>query len=186
MSYVVDKEVTDGNIRLLERFREGDVAAFEHIYKQWFGPIYSLLRKLTGSEDDARDIAQDVFAKLWEKRGNIDAHRRVESYLFSAARNAVADLFRKRRAAANYRDGHGIESTTPVIPDEVKTAGDMEQAIDIIIHKMPDQRRRVFDLSYAGGLSTSEIASELGFTPKTVDNHLYQARCCIRKLLSKD
>jgi RNA polymerase sigma-70 factor (ECF subfamily) len=176
--------IAEDKVRLLEKFREGDTTAFEQIYKQWFGPIYSLLRRLTGSEDDAKDITQDVFSRLWEKRKNIEARRGVESYLFSAARNATVDLFRKKRAAGNYRDGIRISSATPVAPDEVKIAEDLEQLIEKMMIKMSDKRREVFNLSYAGGLTTSEIASQLGYTPKTVDNHLYQARSHIQKLIS--
>jgi RNA polymerase sigma-70 factor (ECF subfamily) len=178
-----NSDVTNDDTRLLERFSEGDSTAFEQIYKRWFGPIYSLMIRLTGSTDDARDITQDVFVRLWEKRKNIDQRKGVKSYLFSAARNATVDMLRKKRAASNYLFYAELSGSTSTTPHEEEVAVDMEYIVRRAIGGMPEQRQRVFTLSYGHGLSSTDIAFELGLTPKTVDNHLYQARRAIRKLL---
>jgi RNA polymerase sigma-70 factor (ECF subfamily) len=80
--------------------------------------------------------------------------------------------------------GHRVQDTTPAAPDEMKIAGDIELLVESVVKNMPGRRQKVFELSYAGGLSSSDIAYELGLTPKMVDNQLYQARCSVRKWLS--
>jgi RNA polymerase sigma-70 factor (ECF subfamily) len=171
------------DFRLLERFRNGDDKAFEQIYLQWFGPLFHLMKKLTGFENDAKDITQDVFGRLLEKRANIDPQQGVKSYLFAAARNATVDLFRKKRATFNYLSDNGTPNATLRTPDEIKIAGDTELLIEQVIDDMPVQRRQVFELSYRSGFSPSEIVSKLNLTRKSVDNHLYQARRTLHTLL---
>ncbi len=171
------------NRRLLERFKAGDDTAFEQIYMQWFGPIFYLLRRLTGSEEDARDITQDVFGRLWEKRGNIEVDKGVKSYLFSAARHSATKLFDKNRAADNYLSDAGRPDDEGISSFELVVAQEISLLMEYAIGKMPKQRRQVYELSYKEGLSPAEIASRLELSPRAVHDHLYQARTSIREIL---
>ncbi len=174
---------SNDNIRLLERFRDGDGSAFAQIYTRWFDPIYFLLRRLTGSEQDARDITQDVFGRLWEKRESLDVDRGVKSYLFSAARNSAIDHLRRIRAADNRTTGAGAADESEVSPFDLSVAKDVELLVEYAIANMPVQRRRVFELSYRDGLSHAQIALQLDISPKVVRDHIYHARNSIRDLL---
>ncbi len=173
----------EDNRRLLERFRAGDDAAFEQIYMQWFGPIFYLLKRLTGSVEDARDITQDVFCRIWEKRGNIEVDKGVKSYLFSAARNSATKLFDKNRAADNYVSEAGRSDDEGVSSFELVAAREIALLTEYVIDRMPKQRRQVYELSYKGGLSPAEIALKLDISPRAVHDHLYQARSSIREIL---
>lgn len=174
----------EGNTRsLLERFKAGDDTAFEQIYKQWFSPIYNLLKQLTGSEEDARDITQDVFGRLWERRGTIEVDKGVKSYLFSAARHSAINLFDKNRAADNYLSDAGHADDESASSFEFVAAREIELLTEYVIGTMPRQRRQVYELSYKEGMSPAEIAAKLELSPRAVHDHLYQARISIREIL---
>jgi RNA polymerase sigma-70 factor (ECF subfamily) len=174
---------TGDNIELLRRFARGDDAAFEKIYMQWFDPIFHLLKRLTGSAEDAQDITQDIFGKLWEKRGSIDVKKGVKSYLFSAARHSASNMAHKNRSANNYIAGTNLSDADDVTSYDLAVAHEIELATEYVICRMPKQRRRVYEYSYKYGLSPSEIASKLNLTPRVVHDHLYQARLSIKEML---
>ncbi len=178
----------DVEVRLLEKRHEDADTLFGQAYDAWYGPLFHLLLRLTGSEDHARDIAHDVFLRLWEKRDTIDTTNGVKSYLFAATRNATTDLFRKRKAERGYI-AHFLASENPggagdyATPDTLAVSHEIELIVTYAVSRMPEQRRRVFGLSYGDGLSPAEIASLLDITPRAVSDHLYEARRAIQKLL---
>ena len=178
----------DAEVRLLESPGGDADVAFEQAYDAWYSPLFYLLLRLTGSEDQARDIVHDVFLRLWEKRHSIAMTDSVKSYLFAAVRNAAADLFRKRKAERNYIAGSAAVGGSGTVgdyaaPDALAASNEMELIAACAVGRMPEQRRRVFELSYRDGLSPAEIASHLGISPRSVSDHLYEARSAIQKVL---
>ncbi len=183
----INKGDTNGGITLCEKPREDANAAFGRIYDEWYGPLFYLLLRLTGSGEHAKDIVHDVFLRLWEKRGVIDTAEGLKPYLFAATRNAAASLFRKLKAERNYlASSVAAEASGSTggygAPYEQAVSREMELLTEYAMSRMPGQRRRVFELSYRDGLSPAEIASELGITPRSVSDHLYEARSAIQKL----
>ena len=179
----------DDNIRPHGRADVDADAAFGRVYDAWYGPLFYLLLRLTGSEDHAKDIVHDVFLRLWERRHAIDMTNGVKSYLFAAVRNAATNLFRKGKAERNYLAGTvaagGSGSAGDYAsPDQQTVFNEMELLAAYAAGRMPEQRRRVFELSYRDGLSPAEIATRLGITARSVHDHLYEARAAIQKLLS--
>ncbi len=178
----------DAEVRPLERPGGDADVAFEQAYDAWYGPLFGFLLRLTGSEDQAKDIMHDVFLRLWEKRHSIAMTDSVKSYLFAAVRYAAADLFRKRKAEQNYLAGSAAaggsgRSGDYAAPDEQAAYHEMELIAAYAVGRMPEQRRRVFELSYRDGLSPAEIASHLGISPRSVSDHLYEARGALQKVL---
>ncbi len=179
------------NIHLFDKSGVDADAAFGRVYDAWYGPLFCLLLRLTGSEDHAKDIVHDVFLRLWEKRHTIDMTNGVKPSLFAAVRNAAANLFHKRKAERNYLAGTvaagGSGSAGDYAsPDQQAAYHEMELITAYAVSRMPEQRRRVFELSYRDGLSPTEIASRLGIPARSVSDHLYEARGAIQKLLPSD
>ena len=168
---------------LLEQFKNGNDAAFEVIYAQWFTPIYNLLKRLTGSAHDAEDIAQDVFCTLWKKRNAIDTSKDIKAFIISLARNNATDHLRKGNSAKNYLSGGGHVSETDVTPHDLTLAHQIELLTEYAIRTMPEERRRVFLMNYKDGLKPAEIAEKLEMPRQNVYDHLRYARDYLARII---
>lgn len=170
--------------QLLTNFRNGDTDAFEAIYLQWRKPLYFLLKRLTGSADNAEDIVQDVFGKLWETREKIDPNQDVKFYIYLLARQSAYKLLRKEKAAKNYIESSEFDMEYYANSHELVVAKETELLAEYAIRTMPEQRREVYLLSYKDGLSPAEIAKKLNIPSKNVSDHLYHARKHIKEIIT--
>jgi RNA polymerase sigma-70 factor (ECF subfamily) len=74
---------------LVSKLREGDPESFEKLYHKHFAKLYNFCLNLTQSNNDADEIVQETFIKIWEKRVNIDPERNFLAYMFTIARHKV-------------------------------------------------------------------------------------------------
>ena len=169
---------------MVAALRDGDVHVFRKVYEGNISHMVNFLRKLTGSDEDAYDITQEVFGVLWEKRGNISPDKNIKNYLFTIARHMA---FRHMSQKKGFPVSDPGERTLDLVSDtrgagDGVDAEDMQLLIDIAIANMPAQRRSVFNL-YRDGLTHDEIAEKLDTTKATVKQQLSHARREIRELM---
>ena len=79
---------------VLERFKEGDRSAFEQIYLEYSPRIYRFAKRYTCNKEDAEEIVQDVFLKLWDIRNTLNLTQNFDSFLFTVTRNLLFDRHR--------------------------------------------------------------------------------------------
>ncbi len=170
--------------KLSAAIRGGDEAAFRRYYEKTLLYLVAKIQKLTGDRDEAWDIAQDTFVKLWEGRERIDPARSLDGFVVAMATNAAHDAGRKKQVAARYLD----EQTFTHSYDEAHAADarlirrETQRKIDAIVAAMPPQRRKVYRLSREEGLTYSEIAERLNISQATVNRHLSMALKELRDL----
>lgn len=169
---------------LLETLKNGDESAFQTIYLQWFNPIYLLLVRLTRSEEDSQDIAQDVFRILWETRAKIDTSKDIRYYIFTIARQAAIKLFRRQSVMEKYATQAEFIVNEDIDSSDYVIAKEVELIVSNTISKMSKSRRRVAELSFMEGLTNEEIAKELGISNRAVATFVYEARKQIKDVLS--
>lgn len=169
---------------ILEQLRLGSHEAYQTVYLYWRKPIYLLLLKLTGSDEDAEDITQDVFIKVWENHHKVDPAKNIKSLLYLIARHSAIKHFDKRKARNNY--------SSQTIPDEI----DFESSYDIIVAKetallkeaalsrMPKLRQRIYVLYVEEGMSAEDIARRLDIKKETVYNNMSIIRKEFSELLT--
>ncbi len=170
---------------LFAAIRDGDQAAFEVYYNEKILYLVSIIGKMTGDRDEAWDIAQNTFVKLWTMRQQLDPIRSLDSLLDQMGINAAHNAWKKRQVVERYRDeqkktlnGEERPADTDLITREV------QRKIDAIIDNMPTQRRRVYLLSREEGLTYKEIAQRMGISPGTVHRHMSIALEELRDIMS--
>src|ERR1700754_5125854 len=89
---------------LLTLMRESDQAAFTQIYDRFSGLLYVYAFKLTGSEDDARDILQDIFISFWDRRQELELRGSLSAYLYSAVRFRFLKAIEKEKVRSAYSE----------------------------------------------------------------------------------
>lgn len=165
--------------------REGDRNAFEVVYRAYNARVYNFVLSMVGDAGVAKDITQDIFLKIWEKRLNIDAEDNFEGYIFKVSRNMVFHYVRRELLFRNYVDKlSGDEaSEASVETDEELDRLFLEEYILKLLEELPPARRNVFMLYWKSGLNYREIAERLGISEKTVATQVHRSLDFLRDKL---
>ena len=168
-----------GEEALVERARQGDVDAFERLYRTYAPRVYALCLRLTGDPAQANELAQDVFIRAWDALPEFRGDARMATWLHRIAVNAMHTKRRgdRRRSARvgladdDEDDRREAESGSVQAPD-VATAIDLERAIAAL----PPGVRRAFVLHDVEGYTHEEIAAMTGLASGTLRAQLHRAR----------
>lgn len=136
---------------------------------------------------DAEELVQEVFTKVWDKRFEIKEELSFKSYLFTIAYHAVVDFFRKWEKEEDCLKY--FQETTPLIDNttgEKIEYSDLERLTRESIEKLPKKSKLVYTLSREKGLSNKEIAEHLNVSIKTVEYHLTQSIKFIKNHLGNE
>ncbi len=175
------------DFELIKRLQKGDVEAFDLIYERYSGRLYLFCMKYLRSHDDSEELIQSVFLKIWENHKRLLKEASFRSYLYTITYNDICKIFRRRQ----YQKRFISEVLITVSP----ATSEIEEGIDCrslleriqkIIEKLPDRQKTIFEKSRKEGLSTKEIAKELGLSPGTVDNYISDALKTIRNGLARE
>jgi RNA polymerase sigma-70 factor (family 1) len=176
-----------GDYELVERLQKADVEAFDMLYHKYSGRIYAFGLKYLRSTEEAEELVQSVFLKVWEKHKNLKQESSFKSYLFTIAYNNICKLFRKRKYLHQFIGDTFAEN--PQSSFEIEEGICYQSILDQvqkIIEKLPERQKTVFIKSREEGKSTKEIALELGLSPGTVDNYISGTLKFIRLRLLKE
>ena len=163
-------------VSLVERVRRGDVDAFEELYRRYWVRLYDSCFRYLQSADEAADVVQEVFFRIWRGRAAWRVAGQLDGYLYFAVRNGAFD--RLQHAAMVDRWRQGAQSDPNVVAqagasaEEVMAAGDLAAAVERALAEMPEKRRAICMLRWANGLTYAEIAAQLGISEKTVENQV--------------
>ena len=159
---------------------------FADIFRQHERPLYLLAFRLTKSHQQAKDIIQDVFLKLWEDRHRIGEIKNMEAWLYTLTENKIIDYLRKR--ASEMRLKAAVDQRMASLLDETETglqAKESNQIIRKAIDLLPPQRKLIYQLSKEDDLSYQQIAGQLNISKHTVKNQLSSAVAFIRSFFNK-
>ena len=170
---------------LLQSFKEGNEKAFETIFNRFKGKVFNYAQKIVISTDNSKEIVQQVFIKLWERRKNIDTELTLDPYLYVITRNSCLDLLRK-------------SAKDKILKEELLEANEFRsnQTEDNIIFKeyekialkaidqLPAKRKQIYKLSRIDGMTYDEISKHLGISKNTVKTHLLKAYKFIKNYIN--
>lgn len=168
---------TNNDIILLIALSEGQERAFDLIFACYYKLIFAFLYKQCHSVEDAKDMAQEVFTKLWLHRHAIAPNSSLKSYLFAIAKNTFIDFIRKR---INKQVFESITDSNQLnMIQEIDLDADISTEALALLHRaaqnMPPKRMEVYQLRWIEGLSRKDIAQRMGITVVTVDIHIRKA-----------
>lgn len=174
------KKITDETLTYL--ISRGIKDAFRELFERYASKIYCFSLKYLKNEEDAQELVQDVFMKIWEKREILDKSKNIRSFVFTVAVNTIYDTIRRKNIENSFLDfaknnfDYQAESTWhEVIMNE------MYARVEDCAQRLPEQQRKVFVLSRQKGLSNNEISQKLNISKRTVENQLYRALVFLRK-----
>ncbi|MBW8684674.1 RNA polymerase sigma factor [Chitinophaga rhizophila] len=163
---------------MIGAIKKGDHFAYEQAFLQLRSRLYGFFLRKTHCSEDARDLVQITFLKLWQYRHTLDENYTIEQHLFSISRTVFIDYLRRQQTAEKSRHMF-MSDNVCYIPEDF----DLRQKVYAVLDGMPCMRKKVFELHRFHGLSYAEIASHLSITVKSVDNHVAKAVRLIKKVV---
>ncbi len=175
----------------IARARAGDAAAFDEIVRRYESLVLRIARRMTGNREDALDVSQESFLRIYRSLGRFGEGRRFESWVYRIVVNASMDLLKKRGGLRlvplDLAPGGGPEpEAAPATgPERAVFLGEVRERLDALLGELPPRLRATFVLRDVEGLETAEIARILNCREVTVRRHSMEARERVRTLLNK-
>lgn len=159
---------------------------FKSVFETYSDKVNGFFIKFIKDQDLAKDLSQDIFLKLFEKKEVIENIEDLDGYVYLMCRNLAFDHMRKAAYDKKYRSYITKISSESQLPEvESKIESDFyKKILEHSLEKLPDQQRIIFNLSKKEGLSHQKIAEKLNISTQTVANHLCQALKNIRSTAS--
>jgi RNA polymerase sigma-70 factor (ECF subfamily) len=153
------------------KIQQHDIATFENYYKEHYKSFFLIACKYLKNQAQAEEIVDDVFLKIWEDGATINIETSLKSYIYKAIINRSINTFNKNKRELSH------QTELKDFPDEgyeLKQIEENELKIKLFaaIDRLPDQCRKVFEMSRFEELKQQEIADKLGISIKTVKNHI--------------
>jgi len=156
--------------------KAGDRMAFTEIFNRYHAPLYTQALNKLRDEDDAHDVVQDLFTKLWLKQADVDADNNLAGYLFRGLRNAIFDLIKHKKIVLAYEDSfNGFVAASEVETDHLIREKQFAALIEREIAALPARMREVFELRRKENLSNKDIALRLNIAESTVADQMKKA-----------
>jgi len=163
----------------------GDRRAFDELVRRKRERVVRTACQITGHLDDALDVAQGVFLKVWQRLDRYDSSHAFDTWLYRITVNAAIDSLRTRGARGGVAlvpspEVDEIAGAAPTPEGEIDRQA-LQRAFAHLAAGLAPRQRAVFVLREIEGLDPEEIAVVLGIAPSTVRNHLLQARRILRE-----
>jgi RNA polymerase sigma-70 factor (ECF subfamily) len=186
---------TDENAEIMLRLKGGEDSALNELMRRWQTPLVAFLLRYVGNQEDALDLAQETFVRVYESRQRYQPTAKFSAWLFAIATNLARNLARWRQRhpavpldAADDDDKPGLGSVIPApgdSPADTAERSDLANAVREHVQNLPHDLKTVVLLFEYQDLGYEEIAATLGCTPKAVETRLYRARQILRESLAK-
>ena len=164
----------------------GDIRAFERLVKHYQQRVISVACRIVGNQEDARDVAQDVFVRLYRFLPQFKNEKRFFTWLYRIIVNTSYDFLKKKN---RYRSVplEDVPTDAPAMIDENEGSfGEINQKIVELIETMSSPQKTAFILRDVEGFSSKEIARIMECPEGTIRSHLHRARKQLRILLENN
>jgi RNA polymerase sigma-70 factor, ECF subfamily len=176
----------DALAHLPRRIRDGDIDAFEQLFRAMHAPLCEVVDGYVRSQAIAEEIVQDLFLALWVSRDRFPAPSSMRAYLFASARNRSLHHLRHRAVARRWSERARLEPTRPASneghrpPDRALEVDETARALRRAVDQLPPRSRVAFVLQWEHEMSHADIAIAMGISIKGVEKLLATAKTKLR------
>ncbi|WP_372932761.1 RNA polymerase sigma factor [Mariniphaga sediminis] len=177
----------ENEILLLKALKKGDAKAFDELFSQYGIRIYHFTYGYLKSKEDAEEVVQEVFLRIWRNRKSIKPELSFKAYLFKIAWHFILEYFERASRQQVYKDQLIEESIQFTSGNEDRLNYQLLlEKVDQLIEQLPSRQKEILIKRRKEDIPVKEIAEQLEIAPKTVENHLTEALKTIRKKLGED
>ena len=173
---------------LAARIAADDVNAFRELFDREVAGLVRYATSLLGSRDDARDVVQEGFFRVWRARERLDPASDPARLLYAAVRNLARDRLRHRaveeRPRPHFETPHVVHAGSLLV-EEDEDAGEIQAAVQRALELLSERQREIVVLRWRRELTYEQIGAELGIAPGTASAHMQRAVAQLRRLLPR-
>lgn len=179
-------ENLDNERDLLRLLAQGDEKAFQQLFRHYWNQVYGAALRLTKSPEQARDLAQDIFLKVWLNRSRMEEVRNFSAFLYTVSRNLIHDHLHNRVfRESNQEFLQAYFTYTESTPQRLLENKELGLLLQEAVNTLQPQLKQVFTLGRLKGFKHEEIARQLDITPLSSKVYMVRALMAIRKYLEK-
>ncbi len=165
-----------------------DEDAFRELFRRYHRRLYHYARGVLGSSEDAEEVTQDTFVRLFKFAHHFDSRRKFATWFYTIAANQCRNRLRKRRdrgmRSLDAEDAPEVADTKNPGPLEVYERSTVREMVDDAIEQLPPTYREVLHLRYLEGLAYKEIAQALDVSVSAVETRIFRAKGLLRAELA--
>jgi RNA polymerase sigma-70 factor (ECF subfamily) len=161
---------------LMLRYKDGDTAAFEMLYRRHNDALYRYLLRLCRNNATAEDVFQDVWGKIINARSSYRPTAKFTTFMYRVAHNCFIDHVRRNKRHANSTEIEPeLHADPSELPDTIAERSLARERLNLALQDLPDEQRDVFLLHEEAGLNLDQIASVTGSNRETAKSRLRYA-----------
>lgn len=161
---------------LICQLKAGDKQAFNKLFYQYQKKLYNFSYKLLHAQEEAEEIVQEVFIKVWEHRSTLKEGLPFEAFIIRIAKNLIYNKAKRRVNEFAYKEYcMQYSNTLRLTTEDEINFNTLERLTSQFVEQLPPLRKTVFTMSRIQGLTNKEIASQLDISVSTVENHINKA-----------
>lgn len=164
---------------LLQKMKGGSNIAFDIIYEKYWEKLYNTAYKRLNDEDYAKDIIQDIFLQLWQRREDLQIEH-LQTYLYTSVRNNVFKYLEKEKRYTPVTKLLEQLSAASEKADAYLLRKEFMTSFETLIRTLTPSQQEIFRMRFHEDLCTLEIAKKLNITRKTVQNQLHRSIAQLR------
>jgi RNA polymerase sigma-70 factor, ECF subfamily len=174
----------DQNLELLylKKIKNNDQKSFDALFMYYQPRLVNFITGFIKDREEARDMSQEIFFKIWMTRSTLTQINSFKSYLFQMARHAVYDYYDHTLVKEKFELYQIDQSVTEYTIEAELYAKELELSIDLAIGMMQPQRKMIYTMSRKEGLSNDEIALRLNLNKRTIENQISLALTTLREI----
>lgn len=181
MENITDNQFTEWS----QAIKNGDKESYSNFFRACYEHYIRFAYRYVKSKEQACDLVQEAFIKLWKNREQLDPAKSLKSYMFTIVRNLSLNHIRDHKNKLESIDDREISFDALIIHQEQNTNDSyIKQTVKVIkrlIKKLPERQREAFELSRFDGLQHDEIAEVMNISARTVNNHIVSACNTLRE-----
>jgi len=170
--------------KLLLRLKKGDHRAFDIVFSMYYRKIYYFCCRYFYSKEDAEEIVQEIFVKIWLKKQSIDLEKNFEQYVYAIAKNHILNDIRNKMSNRSRLQEYNLQQKgwNNAVEEEIYF-NELENIFYEAIKTLPARRKEIFILNRVKGLSNKEISERLDISVKTVEAQMKLALDHFKKII---
>lgn len=181
-------------LQCIRKAAQGDASAFEELVVRYQGQVFNLCLRMTSNAEDAADLTQEAFVKVWKSLDTFQFDAAFSTWLYRLASNCCLDFLRSRKrrptVSLTMETEEEDEQTVDVsddapTPEEAAISKEEREELRLAMQSLDAEQRQILTLRVVNDLSYSDIARVLGLREGTVKSRLSRARESLRKKLTE-
>ncbi|MGC8851711.1 MAG: RNA polymerase sigma factor [Minisyncoccia bacterium] len=178
--------------QLITNYLAGDEKSLEILIHRYLKPIYNFVYRYIGDEQEAEDITQVVFVKMWKSLKKFDQKKKFKTWIFHIAKNTSLDFLKKKRAIpfSEFENEEGENKLIETLidpaplPDELFERANVGEILHTVMNRLAPKYRMILFLRYNDHFTFREISEALGEPLNTIKSRHRRALIKLKGLLS--